>query len=135
MKATTQALQEKIQELLIISEMPAEKFNKDFSKGLDIKMNQQDILMEELKHIAKAQSTVIGRILKFPCADSYSYYVVTNVHKSVCDMAWVRYCDEWVDDRLGIHGTLDMNYVYGVIKGEDNMEKMFPPRQHIFESF
>lgn len=125
------ALQQKIDELLLISEMPPEKFSKDYGKGMDIKMAQQDTLIEELKAMAKSQKTVVGRIIKFQMADSYAYYVVSNVQKFIAELKWIKYCDEWIDDRLGKKGTLPLTYVYGVVTGEDNLEKLFPPRKRV----
>jgi len=121
-------LLEKINKLLIISELPVENFNKNYGKGLDIKMNQQQQLMDELKAMAKSQNTVVGRIMRFPCGDSYAYYVITNVQKFIVTLQWIRYCDEWIDDRLDLEGTLPLEYVYAKIKGEDTLEKLFPPR-------
>jgi hypothetical protein len=109
--------------------MPVEKFSKDYGKGMNIKMAQQDTLIEELKALAKSQRTVVGRIMKFQMADSYAFYIVANVQKFIAELKWIRYCDEWVDDRLGKKGTLPMEYVYGVVKTEDEWERMFPPRK------
>ena len=122
-------LQQKIAELLLISEMPLEKFSKDYGKGINIKMAQQDTLIEELKVMAKSQKTVIGHIMKFQCADSYAYYIVTNVRKFVAELKWLKYCDEWVDDRLGKEGTLPLEYIYGMVKTEDNLEKLFSTKE------
>ena len=113
-------IQNKIQELLTIS--------KEKTKGWEIlksKMNRQDDLMDELKALAKANKTLLGRIVKFPHADSYAVYVITKVNKKTVRLDWVDYCDGWQDDRCGIAASLDIRYATQKIQGEDRLEEMF----------
>jgi hypothetical protein len=83
------------------------------------------MLMDNLKDMAKKQCTVLGRTIKFPMADSCALYVVSKLNKKTAVLSWVNYCDGWHDDRLGLKGTIDINYVMKNVTAQDNLDKLF----------
>jgi hypothetical protein len=89
------------------------------------KMSRQDEMVDELRTLAMEQNTMLGRIMKFPMADSYALYVITHMKKNVAILKWVDYCDGWQDDRLGLGGPLPLSYVEERIRGEDSISKIF----------
>lgn len=113
-------INEKIQELLLVSKLPIKGWS-----GLEKKMKQQDKLMDELKELARTNSTPLGRIIKFQMADSYAYYIISHLAKQKVVVNWIDYCDGWIDDRLGKVGTLDYSYVQNEIKREDYLDDLF----------
>ena len=78
---------------------------------LDNIMKAQETLMDELKTLARANKTLLGRTVKFQMADSHAVYVVTKVNASSVQVSWIKYCDAWQDDRLGVQGSLSKSYV------------------------
>lgn len=120
-------IQNKIKELLTVSAVEA-----DYTKGFDAlgeKMKKQEVLMNELEELAKANNTILGRTIKFPQADSYALYVITKVNKNRVTIDWVNWCDAWVDDRCGYRSTLDLRYATQHVKGQDDMTKIFGKRK------
>jgi hypothetical protein len=97
----------------------------DDPNNFDNIMERQETLMDELKTIARAHNTLLGRTVRFPHADSYAVYVVTKVNKTSVRLTWVKFCDAWQDDRIGYEANIDINYVSQKIKGEDALEEMF----------
>ena len=90
---------------------------------LEETMKQQDELIAELLVLARANNTFLGRIMKFQMADSYAMYVVTKVNKATVQLKWLRYCDAWVDDRIGKEGTVSMSYAKSVFDLKDYLDK------------
>jgi hypothetical protein len=103
-----------------------DSFAKDKNDPLhfDNIMKTQENLMDELKVLAKANNTLLGRTLQFPMADSYALYVVTKVSKTTATLTWVKYCDAWQDDRLGNGGSLPLNYAEQQVYGRDRLEEL-----------
>lgn len=110
-------LQLKIQELISISQKEASGWDE-----LEAKIKEQDKLIDELKAMARANKTFIGRTLKFPMADSYALYVITAVLKGNVRVQWLDYCDGWQDGRLGNAGNVAINYASGVLNLEDYLD-------------
>ena len=75
------ALLQKLDEFLVISDQETDWSKPDGVKKFDAKMERQDELMNELEVLAKEANTLVGRVLRFPMADSYALYVVTRVYK------------------------------------------------------
>jgi len=88
-------------------------------------MKTQENLMDELKTLARANNTLLGRTMRFPMADSYALYVVTKVNKTTVEVTWVKWCDAWQDDRLGYQGSLSLQYATQNIKGRDALDELF----------
>jgi hypothetical protein len=114
----------KIQELLDASKEDTLGNNKGW-EALSIKMKKQEALMDELKELAKAQKTLLGRTLRFPMADSYALYLITSVGKKDVQLKWLDYCDGWVDDRCGYACRMSLSYANGNVKGEDALDELF----------
>lgn len=125
MKEPMFALLQKLDEFIVISDQETDWSKPDGVKMFDEKMARQDKLMDELEVLAKEANSLIGRVLRFPMADSYALYVVTRVYKKTVKVRWIQWCDAWQDDRLGVEGNLDYNYVASSIQGQDNMKKLF----------
>jgi hypothetical protein len=116
----------KLKELIAMNDIePAYNWGSKDPNAIDNIMKRQDKLMDDLKTIARAHNTLMGRIIKFPMADSYALYVVTKVNKRTVTITWVRYCDAWQDDRIGYENNIDIHYVTQRVRGEDGLEEMF----------
>ena len=103
----------KIDALLVISGAPM-----DISE----QMRQQDVLITELKALARANNTLIGRVLRFQYADSDAPYVITKVLKNDVQLTWFNYCDGWEDGRLGKKGKVSLAYALEHTDWEDSMD-------------
>ena len=108
-----ETIKAKIEELLKFNDIEP-VFGKRGStdpNDFDNIIKRQDELMTELKALARANSTYLGRTIKFQMADSHAVYVVTKVNAKTVQVTWVKYCDGWQDDRLGVQGNLDKDFV------------------------
>lgn len=117
-------IKQKIVELIRLSN---KKFD-DFGKGWDAikaKSDAQNALMDELRELAVANDTMLGRIIKFPVADGYAMYVITKVNKKTVRIVWIDYMDGWVDQRCGYEAAMDINYAKQVTDGESALRKIF----------
>jgi len=116
----------KLNELVAINKIePEYKFGSNDPNSLDNIMKRQENLIDELKTLAKQHNTILGRTIKFPMADSYALYVITKVNKNTVQVTWLKYCDAWVDDRLGYRGSLSFDYASRDVRGQDALEEMF----------
>lgn len=115
------AIQLKIQELITLSRKLCMNWGE-----IEAKMKAQDALIEELTAMARARKTYIGRILKFPMADSYAMYVVTASLKTKVHVQWLDYCDGWQDARIGASGKVDLKYARSVLDFEDYLDSRKP---------
>lgn len=120
----------KINDLLELNKQEI-KVGTNAHKDLILKMELQDRIMNELKVLARANKTLLGRIIKFPCADSYAVYVITKVNKKSVKIEWVDYCDGWQDDRAGVTSILDINYAVKTVQGEDMLDKLFNAKKAV----
>lgn len=129
MKDSMFTLKQKLDELQVISDQEIDWSKHDFAKypndPLSLKMKEQERLMDELKVLAKENNTLLGRVLRFQMADSHALYVVTRVFNRTVRVTWVDWCDGWQDDRLGVEGTLDIDYVQKKFDWEDKLTKAF----------
>lgn len=102
----------KLNELLKMNTIePEYTFGLKSENSLDRIMKRQEALIAELIPLCRAQKTLLGRTVRFPMADSYALYVVTKVNARTVQLTWIRYCDAWVDDRLGYQGNISREYV------------------------
>lgn len=108
-----EAINAKLQELLKFNDIEPVYGKRGSTDPLDFDniMKAQDTLLKELKTLARANKTLLGRTVKFQMADSYAVYVVTKINASTVQLTWVRYCDAWVDDRTGKQGNISKSYV------------------------
>lgn len=114
-------IKKKIRDLLVVSAIDVFGKDKVFD-ALQIKMKQQDALIDELKELAKENNTLLGRVIRFPHADSYAVYLITGVYKHKVYTAWIDYCDGWQDDILEDGGNLDINIAIKKIAFDDQWE-------------
>lgn len=110
----------KIEQLVRISNIEAGGGYDDLRNKID----QQDNLIKEIKLLARANKTILGRIIKFQKADSYAMYVITNVNKSSVSLLWLDYCDGWIDDRCGKNSPIDIQIALQQIEFEDYMDSL-----------
>ena len=116
----------KLNELVAINKIePVYTFGSNDPNSLDNIMKRQEKLIDELKTLAKQHNTLFGRTIKFPMSDSYALYVITKVNKNTVQVTWLKYCDAWVDDRLGYRGSLSFDYASRDVRGQDALEEMF----------
>jgi hypothetical protein len=102
----------KIQELVAFNKVePIYTFGSKAKNSFDNIMKRQDELVAELIPLCRKEKTLLGRTVRFPMADSYALYLVTKVNAKTVELTWLKYCDAWVDDRLGYKGTLSRDYV------------------------
>jgi hypothetical protein len=119
----------KTRELLALNEVePIYDFaqrGSDNPNTLDNIMKRQDALMDEIKEIAKAHNTLLGRDVRFPTGDGYAHYIITKVNKKTVEITWIKYCDAWQDSRAGYCANLDINFATQHVKGRDSLDEMF----------
>jgi len=123
-----ETIKAKIQELLKYNDIDIfDSFAKEKDDPLhfDNIMKTQENLMEELKVLAKAEDTLLGRTMRFPMADSYALYVITKVNKTTVQLTWIKWCDAWQDDRLGYTGSLPYDYASRQVRGGDKLAELF----------
>ena len=118
-------IKKKIQELLEMSNTPT-NYNSEVNApdGIVGKMRRQDALQTELIALARANNTLLGRMVRFPHADSYALYVVTKINKKTVQITWVDYCDAWVDDRAGYLASISIVYVKDKCDFDDRWQAM-----------
>jgi hypothetical protein len=114
-------IEDKINELFNISE----KFKADGWKSYLIKTEEHDRVIDELRKLAKANNTLLGRIIKFPKGDGYAMYVITKVNKKTVRIDWIDYGDGWIDDRCGKAALIDIDYASSKVIGEDKLMELF----------
>ena len=120
----------KLKELESMNEIePVFTFGSKDTNSFDNIMKRQKNLMDELKTLARANSTLLGRTVRFQMADSYALYVVTKVNKNSVRLTWVKYCDGWQDGRIGYESNIDINYVTQEVKREDALARMFAEKK------
>ena len=119
-----ETIKNKIQELLDISSVDLIG-DKDFLVKFNTKMKNQERLISELIPLCRAQNTLLGRIIKFPHADSYAFYLITKVNKRNVVITWLNYCDAWVDDRCGKNAYMSIEFATELIRREDAVCKIY----------
>jgi hypothetical protein len=116
----------KMNELLAFNNVePVYTFGSKAENSFDNIMKRQNELMDELKVLAQAEKTLIGRTIQFPMADSYALYLITSVSKTQVQLKWLKWCDAWVDDRCGYACRLDRKYAEQTVFGRDKLDELF----------
>ena len=93
------------------------------------RMNKQEALMQECIVLARSKGTLFGRIIRIPHADSNAVYVVTKLNTRTVQLTWIRFCDAWVDSRVGYKGSYPINLAYQQTNFDDRWEKMVADRK------
>jgi len=123
----------KINALLAFNSIiPVFDFSKKSKKDpnrFDNIMKAQEKLINELKVIAKANKTLLGRVMHFPLADSYALYVITEINATNVQVSWIRWNDAWQDDRLGDAGSLPLEYAEQQVCSKDRIEEYFNEKE------
>lgn len=116
-----ETIQAKINELLDVSreDIYTEEKRKNFRENFDRKLKNQNALIDELRKLARAEKTLVGRVLGFPRGDGQALYLITSVGKKTVQLKWLDYCDRWVDDRCGYACRMGIAYAQKQIGFED----------------
>lgn len=96
-----------------------------YFEQLQNKMKHQDKLITEIEALSKQHDTILGRIIRFPHADSYAVYLVVKLYKANATLLWLNYCDGWQDDRLGLCNDIDVNWAINEIERKDKLAELF----------
>ena len=91
---------------------------------LHAKMKEQDKLMDDIRELAKKEKTLLGRVIKFPRADSYAIYIITKINKKTVGLTWVDYCDSWKINGA-VTALYDIDMATTTIRGEDKLLQLF----------
>ena len=120
-----QEIVNKINELLALNDSDP----KGFGDGWREHMNKQEALMQELVALARAKGTLFGRIIRIPHADSNAVYVITKLNTRTVQLTWIKFCDAWVDSRVGYQGSYPINLAQQQTNFDDRWEKMVADRK------
>jgi len=119
-------LKGKIKELLAYNDIePEYSYGSDSQNSIDKIMQRQDAIQGEINCLARELGTLMGRQIKFQCADSYAYYIITKVTTTQVQITWVRYCDACPDNLCGHPAMLNKDYATQKVKGEDALMELF----------
>ena len=118
-------LKAKIKDILDISDTELKEGAIPYYQKMNAKINLIDDLLSDLKTMAKNNSTILGRSIKFPMADGYALYVITKVNKTTVQLTWLDYCDAWIDTRIGKKGNINIEYAKQQLGIEDKLHALF----------
>lgn len=120
-----QEIKTKIQELFKLAEILSDYKNPDWIKNHDKAINDMTAKMDELKILAKANNTILGRAIFIPHADGNALYVVTKINIRTVRLDWCPWVDNWQDDVLGAGRTLNTNWVLNKIQWREKLDELF----------
>ena len=124
-----ETIKKKIKQLLDVSSidlLSKEHIGKpNWGQMFDKRMKEQEDLMDELKALAKASKTIIGRVIRLQRCDGYALYLITNVAKNKATVQWLNWCDGYIDEVLDTGCELPVEKAYGFIRQQDVLEEMF----------
>ena len=86
------------------------------------KMRKQRIVIEKLRNLAKANGTLLGRIVKLDSA----IYVISKIHPRTVQIDWLNYGDGWSSARAGYSALLDREYAEAYVNFEDHSGGVLP---------
>jgi hypothetical protein len=104
--------------------------NKTMDKST--KMILQENLVNEIESLAKANNTILGRLIKFDnldANDTMAIYIITNVHPKTVQIDWVNYNNGWLNIHCGKQALIDFGYAKEIINIED---KKIDPNKQLF---
>ena len=120
----------KLGKLLKLNDIePIHSFNSTSPNSWRNLMKSQNELMDEIEELAIKHNTILGRIVRFQMGDGYAIYIVTKVNKKSARLTWIRYCDEWVDDRIGYESNVNIDYVKQKLNQSDALKRLFNKKQ------
>jgi hypothetical protein len=93
------------------------------------RMDKQEALMQECIALARSKGTLFGRIIRIPMADSSAVYVITKLNTRTVQLTWVKFCDNWVDQRIGYQGTYPLALAQKQADFDDYWEKLVADRK------
>ena len=116
----------KLNELQWTARQPQEDYAEPGDGPLDDYVRKRktlDTLWDQLTALARANNTVVGRRVAFQCMDGNANYVVTHLLKNdKVVVQWINYDEDYIDDRLGDKGVLDLEYVLNITTWQDQLE-------------
>lgn len=125
-----QEIANKINELLALNAIePNYGVPDENPNSFTARMNKQEALMQECIALARSKGTLFGRIIRIPMADSNAVYVVTKLNTRTVQLTWVKFCDNWVDQRIGYQGTYPLALAQKQADFDDYWEKLVADRK------
>ena len=88
-------------------------------------MEKREELMDKLKTLAKAQNTIVGRVIRLQRCDGYALYLITKVKGGKATVKWLDWCDGYIDDILEYGCDLSIAKASEFIRRQDALEKLF----------
>ena len=114
-----------ISELFALALILSDYKNPDWIKAHDQAIKDMTAKMDQLKALAKANNTIVGRVIALPHADGQALYVVTKATKTRATLEWINWIDNWQDDVLEGGGTVALKWAVDKIGWRDNMDQLF----------
>jgi hypothetical protein len=125
-----QEIEIKINELLALNAVePNYGVPDEDPTSFTARMNKQEALMQECIALARSKGTLFGRIIRIPHADSNAVYVVTKLNTRTVQLTWIKFCDEWVDSRVGYQGSYPLALAQKQADFDDYWEKLVAERK------
>lgn len=118
-------IKKQIKELFKLSEILSDYQNPNWIANHDQAIKDMTAKMDQLKALAKANNTLIGRVIALPHADGQALYVVTKVLQSRVTLKWLPWIDNWQDDVLEGGATVSLKWAVERIRWRDNMDEIF----------
>ena len=115
-------IEDKIHQLIDLSN---QKTNNDWTI-LSQKSKEMEDLILEIRNLAFAEQTILGRIILFPYDDKFSYYLITEINNDTVTIECLDLYEGFV--HIGYDKKCDYNKIQAecYIRGVDCILKMFP---------
>ena len=120
-----QEIKNQIQELFRLGGILSDYKNPDWIKNHDKAIKDMTAKIDQLKILAKANHTLLGRVIYIPHADGNAMYVVTKVNSRTVRLEWCPWIDNWQDDVLEAGANVAIAWAKQRIDGADAMDKLF----------
>ena len=120
-----QEIQTKIKELFLLALILSDYDNPDWIKNHDKAIKDMEAKVDELKALAKANRTLLGRVIYIPHADGSAMYVVTKINTKTVRLEWCNWIDGWQDDVLEAGASVAIAWAKQKIDGRDRLDELF----------
>jgi len=89
----------------------------DWLQGAEDRMEQLRMISNSIEGLAP------GKLVKWPAADGYAWYVVTKVQKQTCTLRMVPYLDAWTSPVVDRDGRALTSVVKEAVEREEAWEQ------------
>jgi len=117
-----------IAELFALGLILSDYDDPNWSKKYDQAINDMTAKIDQLKALAKANNTLVGRAIFIPHADGSALYIVIKTTATKATLQWCPWVDSWQDDVLEGGATVALKWATERIRGADEIERIFPAR-------